>query len=589
VLLAGSAAGVTAVHAQPYVGWQQLTERFPATPGGVVGGSAIQDVSVSPDGSKIAFAAFWNFTGQNTNGSQEIFVFDSVTGEISQATFREGPSTGGTAIFTPQFAPDNDTIVFRAGWNFPTNPDTGTNTSVQAWEVRTSTGEFRRITNFMPNIVSEVRLSADGNKVSFHSTASLAGRNELFIIDRNSLVRQQLTTHVGGFPDAPRLSADGSVIVFDSAGNFDGTNTNGSIEFWKVTPTDGVISAVTFNTSGGTPAFRVSDAPSKSTALDHAGRWLCSMGSWNPFGSAGATNLFLYDLATSPPTVSQITTGNGTILGPVISGDGRLIAFESNRTALPGAPNTDGNKELFIYDRVAGTFTNSTQSTGGVSISGKSDAASINFASISADGKWIAYSTDASLEQDVVNIGGAFELYYGFISDTAAPQIGRGPVAALSLTGGEQLKLRVYAAGEGPLNYQWMRDGVPLFDEAAAGGGVIGGATSPRLSITPVGAADTGIYTCTVTGPAGTITSSESVVTVVAPSAACSLADIVGGDGNPPADANVDGNDFQAFLNAFGSGETLADIVGGDGNPPADGSADGNDFQAFLNAFAVGC
>ena len=75
----------------------------------------------------------------------------------------------------------------------------------------------------------------------------------------------------------------------------------------------------------------------------------------------------------------------------------------------------------------------------------------------------------------------------------------------------------------------------------------------------------------------------------IPPPVACSIADIVGGDGNPPADGSVDGNDFQAFLNAFGSGDPLADIVGGDGNPPADGSVDGNDFQAFLNAFAAGC
>ena len=70
---------------------------------------------------------------------------------------------------------------------------------------------------------------------------------------------------------------------------------------------------------------------------------------------------------------------------------------------------------------------------------------------------------------------------------------------------------------------------------------------------------------------------------------ACSLADLVGGDGNPPADGSLDGNDFQAFLNSFAAGDLLADIVGGDGNPPADGSVDGNDFQAFLNAFGVGC
>jgi len=69
----------------------------------------------------------------------------------------------------------------------------------------------------------------------------------------------------------------------------------------------------------------------------------------------------------------------------------------------------------------------------------------------------------------------------------------------------------------------------------------------------------------------------------------CSLGDIVGGDGNPPQDGQLDGNDFVAFLNAFGGGALLADLVGGDGNPPADGSVDGNDFTAFLNAFGAGC
>ena len=77
--------------------------------------------------------------------------------------------------------------------------------------------------------------------------------------------------------------------------------------------------------------------------------------------------------------------------------------------------------------------------------------------------------------------------------------------------------------------------------------------------------------------------------TLSAPVAACSLADLVGGGGNPPADGALDGNDFQAFLNAFGASEPLADIVGGDGNPPADENVDGNDFQAFLNAFGAGC
>jgi len=94
--------------------------------------------------------------------------------------------------------------------------------------------------------------------------------------------------------------------------------------------------------------------------------------------------------------------------------------------------------------------------------------------------------------------------------------------------------------------------------------------------------------TLTMTTPTGqTLTASASIPTPV-PAPVC-LADLVGGDGNPPADGSVDGNDFSAFLNAFGAGDVIADIVGGDGNPPADGSVDGNDFSAFLNSFGAGC
>jgi len=53
-----------------------------------------------------------------------------------------------------------------------------------------------------------------------------------------------------------------------------------------------------------------------------------------------------------------------------------------------------------------------------------------------------------------------------------------------------------------------------------------------------------------------------------------------------PADVNndgiIDGNDFTAFINAFGAGEPLADIN-------TDGVIDGNDFVLFINGFGAGC
>jgi len=75
----------------------------------------------------------------------------------------------------------------------------------------------------------------------------------------------------------------------------------------------------------------------------------------------------------------------------------------------------------------------------------------------------------------------------------------------------------------------------------------------------------------------------------------CSPADVAGGgeNGDEP-DGIVDGIDFIAFINSFGTGDATidptADIAGaGDDGLQPDGTIDGSDFIAFVNAFAVGC
>ncbi|MCE2654639.1 MAG: hypothetical protein LW650_14695 [Planctomycetaceae bacterium] len=66
-------------------------------------------------------------------------------------------------------------------------------------------------------------------------------------------------------------------------------------------------------------------------------------------------------------------------------------------------------------------------------------------------------------------------------------------------------------------------------------------------------------------------------------------ADIVAVGGLPPADGLLTGDDFNAFINAFASGDLLADIVAIGGTPPGDGLITGDDFNAFIASFAAGC
>jgi len=84
----------------------------------------------------------------------------------------------------------------------------------------------------------------------------------------------------------------------------------------------------------------------------------------------------------------------------------------------------------------------------------------------------------------------------------------------------------------------------------------VSGAIAPTMNINSISGLG-GNFRCIVTSACGggSVTSNEATLTInTCGPVACSLADIVGGDGNPPEDASVDGNDFQAFLNSFAAG-----------------------------------
>jgi len=206
------------------------------------------------------------------------------------------------------------------------------------------------------------------------------------------------------------------------------------------------------------------------------------------------------------------------------------------------------------------------------------------------------------------NIGGTYLNVETIESRGLARLVGPTlPAVALSpqpqsFSAGQTLALSATATSSVTgVTVQWQRNGVNIVNGpggASPGGGDVSGASGPlpsptdgtpsTLTIANAQASDAGNFTAIFSNACGSITTSPATVTITGP-VGCSIADLVGGDGNPPADGSVDGNDFVSFLNAFGAGDPLADLVGGDGNPPSDGSVDGNDFQAFLNAFAAGC
>lgn len=123
-----------------------------------------------------------------------------------------------------------------------------------------------------------------------------------------------------------------------------------------------------------------------------------------PGDTNSSYDAFIRDTRTGTTSRVSLTNADGQIIGhssdPAISADGRYIVFLSNGTNIvSGDPNPQGN--VFIRDRVAGT----TQRVGPPSGS----AGATMYPAISADGRFVAFSTNRALVSADTN--GATDIY----------------------------------------------------------------------------------------------------------------------------------------------------------------------------------
>ncbi len=109
----------------------------------------------------------------------------------------------------------------------------------------------------------------------------------------------------------------------------------------------------------------------------------------------GGEDIFLRDRQLGETTRVSLTSGgaqaNGSSLYPSISSDGRYIAFQSDATNLVTG-DTNGFIDIFLRDRQTGATTRVSTGPGGQQANDNSDS----FAALSADGRYVAFSSDAS-------------------------------------------------------------------------------------------------------------------------------------------------------------------------------------------------
>ncbi|HYG82214.1 MAG TPA: lamin tail domain-containing protein, partial [Pyrinomonadaceae bacterium] len=203
------------------------------------------------------------------------------------------------------------------------------------WGARSQTGAPRRVTNTTAEGLNlNPSLSGNGRRIAFESTEDVAGAGggAFFRAIRADISRTPaaFVQMAGARAPAPGISQDGSAIAFAARENPLGTNADGNSEIFL----------------------------------------------HNGAGLRQVTN-------TTPNDISRrASDGN---YQPSLSDDGRYVAFSSNRN-LTGQ-NSDGNFEIFVFDATANSFSQLTNTAGGV---GATDA------KISGNGARIAYIRDSS-------------------------------------------------------------------------------------------------------------------------------------------------------------------------------------------------
>lgn len=378
--------------------------------------------SISADGRYIAFRSdATNLVIGNTNGAAGIYVKDRRTGSTIRVSVNDEGAQSDEDALSPAMAADGRSIAFEStASNLVAGAAPGRCTSASGARTNCQDIYFRDLDAARTSLVSSApggikgdqnsgspSISADGRFVAFLSAASdlLAGDTnsltDIFIEDTRLGDVSLVSSGAGGEQadgesSRPAVSADGRLVAFSSlANNLVPEDTNGKRDVFVKDMQSGTVRLV-------------SSAPDGSSARGNSGYSVVQIsgdGRFVAFESEaadlvpddtnGKRDIFIRDLATGDITrVSVSAAGNegleDSYKSASISTDGQWIAFQSDAPNLV-AGDTNGKSDIFVRNMQTGAVGLVSANSGGNAGNGESD-----LCSISADGLWVAFDSAAS-------------------------------------------------------------------------------------------------------------------------------------------------------------------------------------------------
>jgi Tol biopolymer transport system component len=197
----------------------------------------------------------------------------------------------------------------------------------------------------------------------------------------------------------PAISADGRYLVFVSdSNNLVPDDTNNATDVFLYDRQTGTTERINLGPGGA----QAQGGGGSCHCISADGRFVV-FGSADPNLVSGDTNnigdLFVRDRQTATTTRVNVATGGGEAngpsstfsgFGPVISADGRYVAFMSSATNLV-ANDTNAVDDVFLHDRQAGTTVRVSVAAGGA------QANNVSYpSSMSSDGRYVVFISNAT-------------------------------------------------------------------------------------------------------------------------------------------------------------------------------------------------
>ena len=255
------------------------------------------------------------------------------------------------------------------------------------------------------NYSSASSISGDGRFVAFSSFASnlvpgdTNDETDAFVHDRHTGETERVGVSSFGVQGGngssnPLISANGRFVAFVSrSSNLVPGDTNRRLDVFVNDRETGATERVSVSSSGEQGSHF-----SSSHSISADGRFVAFI-SLSSNLVPGDTNwkddVFLHDRNTGVTERISVSSsgiqGNDYSSKPSISADGRFVVFNSNASNLvPGDTNYRG--DVFVHDRNTGATERVSVSSSGV----QSNEYNYFGSSISADGRFVAFSTNAS-------------------------------------------------------------------------------------------------------------------------------------------------------------------------------------------------